>query len=90
MTSRRALVFLALTVTISGGNQSMADSPTTKKAKAFLKEHQSKVRPLDIVANLAWWNANTSGKEEDFKKKEQAENRLNAYLSNSKRFKTVK
>ena len=34
------------------------------------------VRPLEIKANLAWWNANTSGKDEDFKLKEKAQNQI--------------
>lgn len=86
----RSIVILCILANLMGANKSMADAKVTQQAKAFLQAHQAKVRPLEIAANLAWWNANTSGKESDFEKKGKAENRLNEYLSNSERFKTVK
>ena len=40
----------------------------------------------DIAANLAWWNANTTGKDEDFKKKEEIQNELDAALADALQF----
>jgi peptidyl-dipeptidase A len=50
-------------------------------AAAFIKDHVAKLRPLEVQANIAWWNANTTGKDEDFKKKEEAQNKIDAALS---------
>ena len=39
---------------------------------------------------LAWWQANVSGKDEDFAAKEAAQNRLDALLANPDRFASLK
>ena len=39
---------------------------------------------------LAWWNANISGKDEDFAAKEEAQNRLDAALADHERFAQLK
>ena len=38
----------------------------------------------------AWWTANISGKDEDFAKKEETENRLNEALANRENFQRLK
>src|SRR5262249_45953260 len=48
------------------------------------------LRPLEVAASLAWWNANISGKDEDFKKKEEAQNRIDEALADAARFREVK
>jgi peptidyl-dipeptidase A len=55
-------------------------------ARWVVAEHEDKVKPLEIAAALAWWNANVSGKDEDFKAKEEAQNRLDAALSDRAAF----
>src|SRR5262249_10189442 len=60
------------------------------RARRFVEQHVAKIRPLDVAANLAWWNANISGKDEDFKKKEEAQNRIDAALSDRAAFADVK
>jgi len=60
------------------------------RAKQFIVEHVAKVRPLEQAAALAWWNANISGKDEDFQAKEDAQNHLDAALSDSTRFQELK
>jgi peptidyl-dipeptidase A len=59
-------------------------------ARAFILEHAHTVRPLERTASLAWWNANVSGRDEDFKAKEDAQNRLDAALSDHSRFDALK
>jgi peptidyl-dipeptidase A len=59
-------------------------------AKEFIAAHESQVRPLEIAAGLAWWEANISGRDEDFKKKEEAQNKIDAVLSDPKPFATLK
>jgi peptidyl-dipeptidase A len=68
----------------------LADPQTTKLASEFIAQHDAKVKPLEIAVGLAWWNANISGKDEDFKKKEIAQNRLDEALADTKVFSELK
>jgi peptidyl-dipeptidase A len=47
-----------------------------QQARAFVARHDAEIRPLEIAVAKAWWEANISGKDSDFKAKEQAQNRL--------------
>jgi peptidyl-dipeptidase A len=67
-----------------------AGEGATERARRFLKEHEARYRPLDVANNLAWWNANTSGRAEDFARKEEAQNRLDEALADPKVFATLK
>ena len=59
-----------------------ADTGATARARKFVEAHTARIRPLEITANRAWWNANLTGKDEDFKAKEEAQNKIDAALSN--------
>jgi peptidyl-dipeptidase A len=65
-----------------------ADPPAA--AKDFVAAHETKMKPLDIAAGIAWWDANISGKDEDFKRKEDTQNKIDAALSDPKPFTTLK
>src|SRR5262249_34121570 len=67
-----------------------ADPAATDRARKFIEAHTAKVRPLEIAANRAWWDANISGKKEDFAKKQEAQNKLDALLSDKAAFAEVK
>jgi len=82
-----AIVFGSL---LFGGGRAMADEQTTSKARMWVREHERRMRPLEIQSNLAWWQANNSGKEDDFQKKEEAQNKIDAELSQKARFEQVK
>jgi peptidyl-dipeptidase A len=60
------------------------------RARDFIRAHVDKLRPLETRANLAWWNANISGRDEDFKAKEEAQNRIDEALANPAAFKQLK
>jgi peptidyl-dipeptidase A len=45
---------------------------------------------LEKATQLAWWNANISGRDEDFKAKEEAQNKLDAALADRSRFAQLK
>lgn len=66
-----------------------ADPVTTERARRFLAAHEAKLRPLETAAHLAWWTANVTGRDEDFKVKEDAENRVGAALSDRAAFQEV-
>lgn len=59
-------------------------------AKKFVDAHVAKMRPLDKEAGIAWWDANTSGKDEDFQRKEVAQNKIDAALADPVVFREIK
>lgn len=67
-----------------------ASPEATERAKKFIAGHDTRLRPLDVAASLAWWNANISGKDEDFKKKEETQNRIDETLANKENFAELK
>src|SRR6266567_1641310 len=60
------------------------------EAAAFIKDHVARIRPLEVQGNIAWWNANISGKDEDFAKKEAAQNKIDEALADKKVFDRLK
>jgi peptidyl-dipeptidase A len=63
---------------------------TNEDAVVFIKDHVAKMRPLEVQAGIAWWNANTTGNDEDFKKKEEAQNKIDEALADKKVFERLK
>ena len=63
---------------------------TTEDARGFIGEHEQTIRPKEREAALTWWNANVTGRDEDFKAKEEAQNRLDAALADPARFARLK
>jgi peptidyl-dipeptidase A len=55
-----------------------------------IEEHFKRIKPLELTANRAWWVANTSGKDEDFKAKEDAQNKIDAALADKAMFARIK
>jgi peptidyl-dipeptidase A len=62
----------------------------TEKARLFVAGHEANVRPLEVAAALAWWNANVTGKDDDFKRKEEAQNRIDEALADRAAFAELK
>jgi peptidyl-dipeptidase A len=83
-----ALVAALLAVSAPLGAHDGSD--VTERARRFVRQHDSKVRPLEVAAALAWWDANVSGKPEVFARKVEAQNRLDAGLSDPKAFAELK
>jgi peptidyl-dipeptidase A len=73
-----------------GGTVAMADTETTERAKKFIAAHEAKFKALDRKAGVAWWDANVSGKDEDFKRKEEAQNAIDAALADARAFAELK
>ena len=84
------LVLFAAAVAVSRSMVSFAASPTTDRAQQFIDVHVAKLRPLELRAGRAWWDANISGKDEDFKRKEESQNRIDEALANPEAFKELK
>jgi len=69
-----------------------ADAPSDPMAaaKAFIADHERRLKHLEVASSMAWWNANISGKDEDFRTKEDAQNKIDAALSDPKPFAALK
>jgi peptidyl-dipeptidase A len=83
-------VALAVGVLLLSTAVSQADEGSTERARKFIQNYEAKVRPLEIAGNLAWWTANITNKDEDFKKKIEAQNRIDEALANPEDFKELK
>jgi peptidyl-dipeptidase A len=68
---------------------SIADDAEAR-AWRFVAGHEARVKPLEIAAQRAWWNANVTGKDEDFQAKEDAQNALDAALADRETFAELK
>jgi len=73
------------------------DSPHRQRRRRRHRRREGphrKIHPvpaaLDIAANRAWWDANITGDDADFKRKEEAQNQIDAVLSDPKAFAEVK
>lgn len=82
------LLLVGLLLLIAG--PVFASSEATERAKKFIAGHEMRLRPLDVSASLAWWNANITGKDEDFKKKEETQNKIDEALANKEQFAELK
>ena len=70
--------------------QAQSAEDVTMRAKEFIAEHESRVRPVERQSNLAWWNANVTGSDAAFKQKEEAQNKLDAALADTAQFAKLK
>jgi len=68
----------------------LAGADMTERARKFVKDHERRLRPLDVAANRAWWDANTSGKAEDFARKVETQNRIDETLADPTTFAELK
>ena len=69
---------------------SAGESENDTRARLFIRYYETTVRPLEIEAAQLFWNANVSGKQSDFEKKQAAEEKLNETLSNPEKFAELK
>ena len=81
---------LLLGVLLMSVTAAEASPEATARAKKFVAAHEAKIKPLDIAAGKAWWTANVTGKDEDFKKKEEIQNKLDAALADKDAFAELK
>ena len=78
-----------IVLSLSGEAQAVNDEWKTK-AQAFVNRHEQQVRPLEIAVARTWWDANTTGKDEDYQRKVEAETKLDAALSDATSFAELK
>ena len=80
------LVFLGMC--LAGGVVLSAEGDAANEARArqFVQRHERTIRPLEIEVGRRWWDANVSGKDEDYRLKEEAETRLDLQLADPQAF----
>ena len=80
------MVLLGVVIRPAGSAEPSSDA----RAKQFVDRYEKTVRPLEVEVSRLWWTANVSGRDEDYKAKEDAENRLDQMLSDPKVFAELK
>jgi peptidyl-dipeptidase A len=85
-----ALGLMGFVTSMTTASEPLAGVDSAETARQFLREHEEAIRPLEREAALTWWNANVSGRDQDFKAKEEAQNRLDAALADHARFARLK
>ena len=83
-------LMVSVCVLVCFGGMLMGSHEVTEIARKFVSEHEARIKPLEIEAGIAWWEANTSGKSEDFARKEAAQNRIDKALGDKNRFAVLK
>lgn len=85
------LLSLIILLTLSTKIFSESDKKNMKKEfSKFVKEYESKVIPLEKDANLAYFTATTTGKQEEYDKSAELSIKLNKVYSNKEDFALLK
>lgn len=88
---RITTVFILLFVTVTLFNGCKSNKPSMEQQfKTFLTEFNAKVIPLAKETYLADWNAQVSGKADDFKKSETLQMKFNSLFSDKESYKKLK
>ena len=88
--TRRGLLSLKIFAVAALAAAAAEPSDNATRARQFVAAHEAKIRPLEKASALAWWNANVTGKDEDFKAKEEAQNKLDQALAGKQQFAELK
>jgi peptidyl-dipeptidase A len=84
------LVVVAVLASFPLGAPAREKVKASERAQKFVQDHVARLRPLEVTLNLAWWKAQTAGKDEDFQEKEKAQNRIDEALANPVAFEELK
>lgn len=81
---------LLAAVVLSPAARADDSSAADARARRFVQQYEATVRPLEIEVNRAMWTASVTGTDEDFRKKQEAEERLALRLSDPEEFAELK
>ncbi|MGH7136934.1 MAG: M2 family metallopeptidase [Pirellulales bacterium] len=65
-----------------------ADDPAA--ARSLIADYENRIRPIEVEVNRRWWDANVTGGDTAYQKKQEAENRLDEALADRDRFAKLK
>lgn len=75
------LAILAMSIVPGTAAGDSPDRDNDARARRFLQSYEATIRPMEIEVGRRWWDANVSGKDEDYQRKQEAETRLDVKLS---------
>src|SRR5690606_29381097 len=81
---------IAVAIVAIGVNSLNAQEDTSSAAAAFVKQYETNVVPVEIALSRAWWDANTTGSDEAFAKKEALDKQMNELLASKEDFAKLK
>ena len=86
------IIFASLIVVtiLSSCNQNKSEEKMKEKLISFIEKHDSLIKPIYKEANAAYYTASISGKQEDFDKMLELQNKITAIYSNPESFATLK
>jgi peptidyl-dipeptidase A len=83
------LMLAAVFATEQSGWAGTGDSKEAR-ARRFIANYESTIRPLEIEVNRRWWTANLTGNDDDYRAKQEAETRLDLRLADPQTFAELK
>jgi peptidyl-dipeptidase A len=83
-----ALVYLLMTTVPD--IVSAAKQAAPEQAAEIIADYEQRIRPIEIEVGRRWWQANVSGSDEAYQRKQEAENQLDAALADRDRFERLK
>ncbi|MBI4717775.1 MAG: M2 family metallopeptidase [Planctomycetes bacterium] len=86
---KKAINMAAVICATNLGGLARAEDPKAE-FQALHDAYLAKFQPLTVKSNQAWWDASISGKDEDFKKRKEAENALVELHSDAATFARIK
>lgn len=84
------MVSVLLSLAIAQGGSKPMYPMTTQGFEAFLAHHQATVAPLEREANLAWWEAATTGKDEAYARQAELQTKLETVYTDPQAFAYLK
>ncbi|HJT31005.1 MAG TPA: M2 family metallopeptidase [Pirellulales bacterium] len=63
---------------------------TADMARQVIADYEQRIRPLEIEVGRRWWDANVTGADDAYERKQEAENKLDAALADRERFDRLK
>ncbi|MFN3413877.1 MAG: M2 family metallopeptidase, partial [Thermoanaerobaculum sp.] len=84
------MLVLALSLLFAQGEEKLMNPLTAQGFSQFLSQHEKIVAPLEREANLAWWEAATTGKDEAYAKQAELQTKLETVYTDPKAFAYLK
>lgn len=84
------MVVLVLSLALAQGGEKPMYPLSSEGFSQFLSQHEKAVAPLEREANLAWWEAATTGKDEAYAKQAELQTKLETVYTDPKAFAYLK
>src|SRR5262245_24592872 len=91
--ARLATEVFVMFLIVSAAALSAADDSAkdlAAQAKAFIADAEKTLIPLEVAQGKAWWGANTTGTDQAYERSQEAQNKIDAVLSDREAFGRLK